>query len=229
MRGGFAEIIVICGNHDGYLDPRSRSGHDRQQKKQLDWGPIKYLEHSSTTVTIHGRTLNVYGAPQIPKCGGKEFAFQYPRGQDAWSGTIPEDVDILVTHTPPKFHLDLPFGTGAGMGCEWLLKECWRVKPTLHVFGHVHSGYGTESVWWDDAQHRYERVCSRLPGRFGLLSEALDIQLWLEGAKLLYHGIEGVLWNKFWGGTAKGGLMVNASLTYQMTNKLDNDPHVVYL
>lgn len=230
VKGGFSEIIVICGNHDGYFDVRSRSTHDRQQKNKLDWGPIKYLEHSSATITIHGRTLNVYGAPQIPKCGGKEFAFQYPRGQDAWTGTIPDDVDVLVTHTPPKTHLDIPLGADAGLGCEWLLKECWRVKPTLHVFGHIHSGYGTQSVWWDEAQFRFERICSRSPGSLGAVGEIFDLGLWVEGAKLLYQGGRAVLWTKFWGGNnAKGGMMVNASLTWQTTNKMDNNPHVVYL
>ncbi|KAF7505844.1 hypothetical protein GJ744_012466 [Endocarpon pusillum] len=229
VKGGFSEIIVICGNHDSYFDVRSRSGHDRQQKQKLDWGPIKYLEHSATAVTIHDRTLNVYGAPQIPKCGGKEFAFQYPRGQDAWSGTIPDDVDVLVTHTPPKTHLDIPLGPNAGMGCEWLLKECWRAKPTLHVFGHVHSGYGMQAVWWDEAQFRYERIMSRPPRSFGALGEVFDFRLWIEGAKLLYHGAKGVLWSKFWGGAARGGLMINASLTWQTTDRLDNDPQVVYL
>lgn len=229
VKGGFSEIVVICGNHDSYFDPRSRAGHDRRQKKKLDWGPIKYLEHSSTAVMIHGRTLNVYGAPHIPKCGGKEFAFQYPRGQDAWSGTIPDDVDVLVTHTPPKTHLDIPLGPNAGMGCEWLLKECWRVKPTLHVFGHVHSGYGMQAVWWDEAQFRYERVSSRSPGSFGAVGEVLDFGLWIDGAKLLYQGAKGLMWTKFWGGTARGGWMVNASLTWQITDKLDNDPQVVYL
>lgn len=229
VKGGFAEIVVICGNHDSYFDIRSRSGHDRQHKQKLDWGPVKYLEHTSTTITIHGRTLNVYGAPQIPACGGKEFAFQYARGQDAWSGTIPDDVDLLVTHTPPKTHLDIPLGPNAGMGCEWLLKECWRVKPTLHVFGHVHSGYGIEAVWWDEAQFRYERICSRPPGSYGALGEVVNLSIWMEGAKLLYKGVQVLLSTKFGGGTAKGGLMVNASLTWQTTDQLRNDPQVVYL
>ena len=121
--------IVICGNHDSFFDPRSRrvEGTD----KNIDWGSkesaIYYLQHSSVTLRFedHGsREIKVYGAPQIPGCGGSEFAFQYPRGQDAWLGTVPDDTDILVTHTPPKFHLDLP----RGMGCEWLLQECWRIK-----------------------------------------------------------------------------------------------------
>ena len=232
-RGGFESILVIAGNHDSYFDSRSRSNHDRQpgqKKRALDWGPVTYLEHSSARVTIRGRTLNVYGAPQIPKCGGREFAFQYARGQDAWSGTVPDDVDVLITHTPPKTHLDIPLGEEAGMGCEWLLKEVWRVKPSLHVFGHVHSGHGTEDIWWDEMQFRYERICSRKPGAFGAVGEVFDLGLWMEGLRLLYQGFLTVLWVKAWGGTVRGGgTMVNASLTFQTTDRLKNDPQVVYL
>lgn len=135
--------IVIAGNHDSFFDPRSRRQKDKGRGVQ--WPEpehgVHYLQHSSVTIRFPdrgGRELKVYGAPQIPACGGAEFAFQYTRGQDAWSGTIPYDTDILVTHSPPRHHLDLP----RGMGCEWLLKEVWKVRPRLHVSGHVHCGHG---------------------------------------------------------------------------------------
>jgi uncharacterized protein YbbK (DUF523 family) len=74
------------------------------------------------------------------------WAFNLPRGQqllDKWR-RIPDDTDVLVSHTPP-------FGRGdqvghTRVGCEDLLREVQgRVKPTLHVFGHVHEGYGRSS------------------------------------------------------------------------------------
>ncbi len=49
---------------------------------------------------------------------------------------IPADTDILVTHAPPQGILD------AGQGCAELLEASKRVRPKLHVFGHVHAGYG---------------------------------------------------------------------------------------
>jgi hypothetical protein len=228
--GGFAEIVVICGNHDSYFDPRSRCGHDRQNPMQLlDWGPVRYLEHSSATITIRSRTLNVYGAPQIPRCSnGREHAFQHDRGRDAWTGTVPDEVDVLITHAPPRTHLDIPLGRDAGLGCEWLLRECWRVRPTLHVFGHVHSGYGREAVYWDQAQFAHERLCSMAPGRFGAVGEVFDLGLWIQAFKLVYHGIWGVIRARS-GEKGGGGLMVNASLTWRTTDRLDNDPHTVYL
>lgn len=178
----------------------------------------------------------MYGAPQIPKCGGKEFAFQYERGQDAWSDTVPDEVDILVTHNPPKWHLDV--SEGGGQGDEFELKECWRVKPTLHVFGHVHSGHGKESVWWDEGQRGWERLKEYVYGREKVGSyenepfvgtELLDVKLWVMGAKVLWQDLKGLLWNRLWGGTRQGGFMVNAALTYQTTNKLGHKAQVVSL
>ena len=235
---GYQHIVVICGNHDSYFDPRSRSQHDRKSGKKLDWGPITYLEHSSASLTFNGnRTLRLYGAPQIPKCGGKEFAFQYNRGQDAWSGTVPEEVDVLVTHNPPKWHLDI--AENGAMGCEHLLKEADRVKPTLHVVGHVHAGYGQENLWYDKGQRAYEAVCRQGYGRgknggIGVtqgysLVEVLDFRLWLAGLRMVYEDVKGVLWTRIWGGTTQGGILINAALTYRSTGQLGNKPQVVVL
>ena len=123
--------VVIAGNHDSYLDPRSR--HPEDHNKSMQWGSVQYLQHSALTLHFpqRGRSLNFYGAPHIPMCGGPEFAFQYQREEDAWSGTIPLGTDILITHTPPQYHLDLP----NALGCEWLLREIWKIRPRVHVYG----------------------------------------------------------------------------------------------
>lgn len=53
---------------------------------------------------------------------------------------IPNDTDILVTHTPPIGHGDLCC-SGVRAGCVELLTTVQkRVKPRYHVFGHVHEG-----------------------------------------------------------------------------------------
>jgi len=229
---GYRHIVVVAGNHDSYFDERSRSVHDRKYvARKLDWGKIIYLEHNAVSLPFPGdRTLKVFGAPQIPKCGGKEFAFQYVRGQDAWSNTIPDDIDVLVTHNPPKWHLDIP--ENGGLGDEFELKEVWRVKPTLHVFGHVHSGHGKENVWWDEGQRSFEKMREEAygkPNKLGGVSEILDTALLKAGWSVLRHDIRGVLWNRFWGGARQGGVMVNAALTYQTTDKLRNKPQIVVL
>ncbi|KAK0378862.1 metallophosphoesterase domain-containing protein [Colletotrichum limetticola] len=125
--------------------------------------------------TYAGREIRVYGSPYTPRHGN--WAFQYPRSggaapycssssslrttdvdnatSDPWRGTIPPGTDILVTHAPPKGHMDDPRGH---WGCEMLLAEVWRARPRLHVFGHVHCGRGREAVAFDGLQAAYEEV-----------------------------------------------------------------------
>jgi len=223
--------VVIGGNHDHYLDPRSR--HTLPHHKQLgnlDWGNIHYLLHSEVTLTFpeHGnRRLKVYGAPQVPiskVLSGPEHAFRYDRDQDAWSETVPSDVDILITHTPPKWHKDLPIG----LGCEWLLKELWRVRPRLHVFGHIHADPGDEPVLWDNCQKGYERICSRCSS--GLLAGMLNPLNWIDLMTLCLRSLRSLVWSRLWGGEVSGAsIMVNAALMSQETGKLVQKPRVIVM
>ncbi|KAK4117528.1 Metallo-dependent phosphatase [Canariomyces notabilis] len=155
--------IVIAGNHDQLLDPArdrggSGSGDESSAREALDWGDIIYLQDSSTILNLpRGRVLRVYGSPRSPRHGN--WAFQYPRSDevDVWGGVVPEDTDVLVTHAPPRAHLDHSPGN-LPLGCAHLLRELWRVRPRVHVFGHVHEGYGSEWVAFDEVQEAYERV-----------------------------------------------------------------------
>jgi predicted phosphohydrolase len=222
--------VVIAGNHDTYLDPQSRTTlNAEQQSGQLNWKGVKYLQHSGVTLefekpTGQKRSLKVYGAPQIPECGGSDFAFQYERSQDAWTDTVPNNIDVLITHTPPKYHLDLYHPS---LGCEHLLREVRRVKPKLHVFGHVHSAAGRETVWWDDVQSVYEDGISKKAS--GFVRQALDLSLWLDLFKVTFNGLSGLVWDRIWGGEQAPTVMINAALMYRNTGVLRNKPQVVYV
>ncbi|KAF1839716.1 Metallo-dependent phosphatase [Decorospora gaudefroyi] len=143
--------LLIAGNHDILLD-NSQPRADLVEHASLDWGSVIYLNSKSTTISCsNGRRLKIYGSPFSPRHGN--WAFQYPRNEDVWHGKVPEDTDILITHGPPKGHLD-----AGHLGCKFLLDEVWRKKPRLHVFGHVHEGYGLEWVQFDALQRAYENT-----------------------------------------------------------------------
>ena len=214
--------IVIAGNHDSWFDPRARRRID--VGKAPRWSNVHYLQHSSVQLTFPNKScrhLSFYGGPQIPQCGGEDFAFQYRRSDDAWSNTVPIETDVLITHTPPRHHLDLP----AGLGCEYLRNEVWRVRPKVHIFGHVHAGHGREDVFWDDTQRHYERLCSREAK--GMMNDMLAILAWLDIVKLAMHGVLGILWSRVWGGDRRGTVMVNAALMYKGSGRLGNPPQIV--
>jgi Icc-related predicted phosphoesterase len=56
---------------------------------------------------------------------------------------IPLETDILITHGPPYGYQDWVDRTDADrVGCRELLKRVELVRPTVHVFGHIHEAYG---------------------------------------------------------------------------------------
>jgi len=217
----------IAGNHDTYLDPRSRATlPNDEQVKTIDWKAVNYLQHSGKSLKFdNGRKISLWGAPQIPKCGGSDFAFQYEVGLDAWTGTLPDKVDILITHTPPKFHRDL---SSPWLGCQFLLSSVWKLRPTLHVFGHVHAGAGREIVRWDELQATYEGSMAR-PGKNGCMRQLFSVSLWLDVIKVTWYGFTAVVWDWVWGGQVESTIMVNASLMVNNSGQLGNPVQVVYI
>lgn len=123
--------IFVAGNHDWLFEL------DNANARSLLDPSIIYLQDSS--IEVEG--LSIYGSPWQPRFF--DWAFNVDRGPQMaakWK-LIPDRVDILITHGPPNGILDLtPAGDNAG--CEELLKRVSHVRPRLHVFGHIHLGYG---------------------------------------------------------------------------------------
>ncbi|KAI1468698.1 Metallo-dependent phosphatase [Daldinia caldariorum] len=198
--------VVVCGNHDSWFDVRSRTEEDKRQGNTVDMKSIHYLEHESITFEFEGgRKLNIYGAPGIPRCGGSDNAFQYTLNENPWEDVVPIDTDILITHTPPRHHLDL------ALGCPHLLREIWRKRPRVHMFGHVHCGRGMQHVFWDECQTQYETAMSR--PKPGLFYNVLDYRAWLDVYRVLYYGVTSILWHwLFLGGVANRSILINAGM-----------------
>ncbi|PHH55706.1 putative rhamnogalacturonate lyase C [Ceratocystis fimbriata CBS 114723] len=216
--------VVVCGNHDSFFDPEARLEADNESTDTLDLSGIVYLQREAVTLKFDGgRKLVVFGAPDLPYLGGDNNAFQYHPPDAPWAGLVPLETDILVTHTPPKSHLDL------GLGCPSLLREVWRTRPRLHVFGHVHWGAGREAVFFDAAQQSYEALMA-LPPR-GLLWDLVPNRSWLLMAQTILQGINGFVFRWLMLGSAgsSGSLMVNAAQMYGDTGRMENKPQVVYL
>ena len=113
---------------------------------------ITYLNHESTDISLRQAdgphtTFRVFGSPMSPANG--LWAFGYPPEQalGLWE-QIPLHTDVLITHTPPKYHCD-ESRTGASTGCEYLRQALWRARPRLAICGHVHEARGVERVRWD--------------------------------------------------------------------------------
>ncbi len=131
--------IFVAGNHDWLFE------RDNVQARSLLDPSIVYLQDRS--VQIDG--LKIYGSPWQPRF--YDWAFNLMRGAEIaekWR-LIPSDVDLLITHGPPHLILDeVPTRYGVeNAGCEELRKRIEEIvmsgKLKLHLFGHIHCGYGT--------------------------------------------------------------------------------------
>lgn len=127
--------IVVAGNHDLLFE-----SHPDIAKPLLAAGV--YLENSG--IEIEG--VRIWGSPVQPRF--LNWAFNVDRGpaiRGYWD-MIPSSTDILITHGPPYGMLDTVIPSGEHLGCEELMKAVQRVRPKVHVFGHVHGGSGTSSL-----------------------------------------------------------------------------------
>lgn len=137
-------ILFTPGNHDwGYEK-------DSNLFKSITTN-AKVLIHES--IEIEG--IRFFLSPYQPAfCN---WAYNVPRGEalaEKWS-QIPDNTNVLVTHGPPMGILD-PVERFNGQKCEWetehvgcedlynKIQQLGQLK--LHVFGHIHLGYGMLKV-----------------------------------------------------------------------------------
>jgi Icc-related predicted phosphoesterase len=55
---------------------------------------------------------------------------------------IPADTDVLITHGPPYGILDEVQRDPRPVGCRDLMRRIEAIRPRVHIFGHIHEGYG---------------------------------------------------------------------------------------
>ena len=186
--------LVIAGNHDLELDqqywevqrdedgaPEDPADHDlaiKTMKGSLaDEARVIFLNEGTHSYALkNGASFTIYVSPYTPAFGN--WAFAYKHHEDRFNkphhvrngatsiatNPIPDAVDIVMTHGPPKGILDwCPEGN---VGCSNLLEAICRARPKMHCFGHIHESNGVEIIDWskhterptvrkNEAVHRY--------------------------------------------------------------------------
>ncbi|KAL8785596.1 MAG: hypothetical protein Q9213_003250, partial [Squamulea squamosa] len=128
---------------------------------------VTYLTEGTYEFTLRsGATFKIYVSPYTPEF--YDWSHAYLRNEDRFNlpedvekgcssssssssisvatNPIPGDVDIVMTHGPPRGILDQ--SAGGNVGCNNLMQAIRRVKPMVHCFGHIHEGSGVEVVDW---------------------------------------------------------------------------------
>lgn len=129
-RQEFDRIFCIGGNHDFELE--ARVGRRTRVLQNAE-----YLQDESR----HYGGLTFYGAPWTPELEGWAFYLPYDAMRAKWE-LIPDQTDVLITHTPPMHVLDQN-RHGRHCGCPELQRRLVDLKPRIHCFGHIHASAGT--------------------------------------------------------------------------------------
>lgn len=143
----YRQKAVIAGNHDNFL-------------VKYDGGCIYDGYLCDSGLEFEG--LKIYGSPWTKSFEGMNpdcMAFTVRTDEELaekWK-LIPDDVDILITHSPPYdvgdcvksvFWRDggekiISEFVGSRSLKELLLRRSMKSdKPLTHIFGHIHEGYG---------------------------------------------------------------------------------------
>lgn len=112
--------IFICGNHDACLYGANIKGLDSN---------MHYLCNSG--VEIDG--LKFYGVPMfMSDCNSGRQSGNYER--------IPDDTDVLITHSPAYGILDSD--KDIHYGSMRILSRLSGLRVKAHLFGHIHARHG---------------------------------------------------------------------------------------
>ena len=131
----FNAVIIIAGNHDILFQKEP----EKARKLLSKHDKIHYLEDSGCRID----GVSFYGSPWQPEFSyGWAFTLAAEEElRNKWH-SIPSNVQVLITHGPPAGILDFTID-GRHAGSTSLLAEInQRIKPQLHLFGHIHEGYG---------------------------------------------------------------------------------------
>lgn len=119
--------IAIPGNHDIFCE------NNQVYCKEL-------FETRGATLLIDELAvvdgIKIYGTPWCPEFNNWAFMKEEKDLKPIFEA-IPSDLDILITHTPPKGILD-----PNDYGSDELRKALPNINPKVHIFGHNHGGYG---------------------------------------------------------------------------------------
>ena len=139
----YEKKVLIAGNHDNYCEHNSMESND-----------FEYLCDSGTEY----KGLNIWGSPWTdwfsnvnPVC--KAFMDKSNVLGEKFN-LIPQDTDILITHTPPIYILDQSKNSIRCGSPE--LTYAMPDNVSLNIFGHIHECHGQ---WLIGSDRLYVNAC----------------------------------------------------------------------
>ena len=134
QKPNYDKCIIVFGNHDDNIF----MGNDNIRD-----GLPKYVSILENSYCYYKR-FKIYGTSASKYLPSFKNTYLEPKLRDIYS-KIPNDTDILVTHSPPygigdSIKTTNPLDWHEHLGSVSLLERVREVKPKLHIFGHIHTG-----------------------------------------------------------------------------------------
>lgn len=159
IKDKFDQILLIAGNHDYFFENRS----NLEISKYLT--NAKYL--CNDFFEYKGKCI--WGSPYTPIFLRWAFMMDDKKLKRNWK-QMPEELDLLITHGPAYGVLDR--AQGKHLGDPHLYEAIQLKKPRYHVCGHIHEGYGIETV-----ANTIHVNASVLDGDYRLVNEPIRIEI----------------------------------------------------
>jgi len=128
----YDKIICVAGNHDYILQQIPEARKFITNAVYLE---DEVFEHDG---------IKFYGSPWQLTCGNLGFNAEEYQLDSIWA-KIPQDTDVLITHSPPFDILDKT-KHGDRIGSTSLAFKVKQVKPKVHCFVHCHWGRGKKKI-----------------------------------------------------------------------------------
>lgn len=161
------DVAIFCGDEANHFDPvkneiEARPFFEWYSKLEADYKLYLPGNHSVAVenglivpedynlINIHHRSIGIgglyiYGNATTPRYG-QSGAYMMKRNRTALVWDNIPDVDILVTHGPPKGILDRTRDRDTNeliqVGDSSLYNRVIEMQPKIHAFGHLHSENG---------------------------------------------------------------------------------------
>jgi len=131
--------IFVAGNHDSSIEKGLVTKADFNNEG------IVYLENDHCTI----EGIKIFGSPLTPQFGQWSFMKARNKLDRIWPSIIEDDVDIVVTHGPPKGILDIAEDRNHNIefcGDRSLMNRIREINPKLSLFGHIHNNSGIKNA-----------------------------------------------------------------------------------
>lgn len=135
--------ILIAGNHDTWLEEMSKMEELKEDFRNFVFRTYGVIYLNEDSVTIDG--IHFYGSPYSVQYYNWSFMESEEMLYERYKN-IPDDTQVLLTHTPVKNILDKT-SSDEHAGSEALKERITQLKALqLHCCGHIHQSYGMESI-----------------------------------------------------------------------------------